>query len=179
MRSERMGAKLGRPLIMVALLAAPAWALAQRPSASVAPVALVSDTCPAVQQGGRIALDWNPIFDPAGAASGLRSFEMFFEKLDEYGVNVVDPGPRFVARTPRVPGAVTDLVNGFYHIELTIPGNAHAGSFRLVAARARAVVYPEYKDLLPRPSMTNSPVPMRLCVTVLRAAASRPATAGN
>ena len=174
-------AKRGMWLAAVALLAAPTLALAQQPAGAAAPkaVALVPDACPAVQPGGRIALDWNPIFDPSWEASGLFSFHLFFSELDEYGVNVMDQGPRFVASTQRTPGAISDVGNGFYHIELTIPRNAHAGTFRLVGALARAELDPGYKDGMPWPSMTNSPVQARFCVTVVRVAENQPATEGQ
>ena len=165
-------AKPCRWLAAIALLGAAAWALAQQPSGVAVPraVALVTDACPAVRPGGRIAVDWNPIFDPAGEASGLRSFKMIFRKLDDYGVNVMERGPTFMANTARTRGAITPLGNGFYHIELTVPRSARAGVFRLVLARATAEVYPEYKNSPPWPQMTDSPVRTRLCVTVLRAA---------
>lgn len=174
-------AKLGTCLAAVALLTTPAWAQAQQPSgpAVTKAVALVSDACPAVQPGGRLALDWNPNFDPAGEVSGLHSFELIFRKLDEYGVNVLEQGPMFAASTAHTRGAIAPLGNGFYHIELTIPRRVHAGAFRLVAARATADVYPEYKNSPPWPLMTDSPVHTRLCVTVLPPAASRPTTPGN
>jgi hypothetical protein len=171
MKTGIAGAKQGKWLAAVALLAAPIWAQVQQPPGAAVPqvVALVSDACPTVQLGGRIALDWNPNFDPPGEVSGLRSFEMVFKRLDDYGVNVMDQGPMLIARTVRTRGAITPLGNGFYHIEMTIPRNAHAGAFRLVVAHARAEVFPEYKDSLPWPFMTNSPVQTRLCVTVLPA----------
>jgi hypothetical protein len=173
-------------LAFAALLVVPNWARLQQSAAAqstsqAAPkaVALVSDACPAVQRGGRIALDWNPNFDPEGAVSGLRHFELIFRPLDQDGVSSSEPGRSFFATTKGTPGAISALGNGFYHIELTVPLKASFGVFRLVGAGAGAQLYPEYKDLLPLPLMTDSPVRTRLCVTVVPAQQSQSTTVGN
>ena len=173
-------------LALAALLAVPNSAPAQQSAvaestsrAAQKAVALVSDACPAVQRGGRIALDWNPNFDQEGTVSGLRHFELIFRPLDQDGVNFMEPGRKLFASTTGTPGAISALGNGFYHIELTVPRTASFGVFRLVGASAGAQLYPEYKDMLPLPLMTDSPTRTRLCVTIVPAQASQSTTAGN
>lgn len=186
MKARIVDVKRGILLAAAVLLAGSCWVEAQTGPTSekaqnAAPkaVALVSDACPAVQRGGRIALDWNPNFDNEGEVSGLHSFEMIFRKLDEYGVNVMEKGLMFTASTMHTAGAITPLGNGFYHIELTVARDARPGVYRLVVARASAEVYPEYKNIPPWPAMTDSPVRTRLCVTVLPPPSTEAATASR
>ena len=42
------------------------------------PVPLVSGACPEVRQGGALALDWNPGFNPPWGVTGMRSFRLVF-----------------------------------------------------------------------------------------------------
>lgn len=166
--------RFGMPLAAAVLLLSSAWAQSQQQPAAgsvahIVPkaVPLVSDACPAVQRGGRIALDWNPNFDPAGAVSGLGGFELRFRELDADQVNLTQGKPQLRLQSLAPPHRITSLGNGFFHIELTIPRTASYGVYRLVGAGAMAAVYPEYLDISPRPQMTNSPVQMRLCMTVV------------
>ncbi len=166
------------------LLVVSGWVRAQQPAANqnashAGPkaIALVSDQCPVVQRGGRISLDWNPNFDQEGAVSGLRGFQLIFRQLDEDGVHFREQARKMIVTTAHTAGALMPLGNGFYHIELTVPRTAGSGVYRLVGAGAFAAVYPEYKDMLPQPLMTDSPVRTRLCVTVVKPQPANPADA--
>jgi hypothetical protein len=128
-------------------------------------IPLVSDACPTVAAGGRIALDWNPLFDTPGIVNGLAVFEMQFKKVDEDGVNLT---PVVIAATTRrTAHAITPLGNDFYHIELTVAQRVAPGVYRLFRANASATIDPNYQGG-PKVEMTDSPVRARLCITVVR-----------
>ena len=48
-------------------------------------VALTADSCAHVSDGDIISLDWNPVFDPASAVTGVHHFVMSFARREEIG----------------------------------------------------------------------------------------------
>jgi len=132
---------------------------------SVKTVPLVSDLCPAVGPGDRVTLDWNPGFDRTWAVTGLRHFTLRFAALDQYGLHLL-PGHSLAVTTLHVPHGATAIYNGYYHLEMAVPPNAHPGTYRLTRADAVARTVPEYAGLPLQ--MTNSPADRRFCITVLR-----------
>jgi hypothetical protein len=148
-----------------------ACALAQAPQSEVsAPavprvpsVPLVSGACPAVHQGGAISLDWNPGFDPFWAGTGMRSFRLIFHQLKEDGVTL-NPASRLVLDSgPR--SRMTDIGNGYIHIEARLSPMAHRGTYHLVGAVGSPQLLPDYQGEAPR--MTVSPVRESYCITVV------------
>lgn len=145
-----------------------ACALAQAPQseapASVAPpVPLVSSGCPAVSQGGTIAFDWNPGFDPSWGVTGMRSFRLIFQALREDGVNLNPASRLLLDSDPH--GRMTAIGNGYFHIEARIPPFAHRGIYHLVAAHSAPELAPDYQG--DAPNMTASPVREYYCITVV------------
>lgn len=148
-----------------------ASALAQAPQTEVSapavprvpPVPLVSGACPAVSQGGTIAFDWNPDFDPSWGVTGMRSFRLIFQQLKEDGVTL-NPASRLLLDSgPR--GRMTDIGNGYFHIEARVPPFAHRGTYHLVAAHSAPELVADYQGDAPK--MTVSPVRESFCVTVV------------
>ena len=148
-----------------------ACALAQAPQSDVSapavprvqPVPLVSDACPAVSRGGTIALDWNPDFDPSWAGTGMRSFRLIFQQLEEDGVTL-NPASRLVLDSgPR--GRMTDIGNGYFHLEARLPPMTHLGTYHLVGAFSSPQLFPDYQG--EAPTMTVSPVSEFYCITVV------------
>jgi hypothetical protein len=150
-----------------------ACALAQTPQTEVAspaipraqPVPLVSGACPAVPQGGVISFDWNPGFDPSWEVTGIKSFRLIFQHLQEDGVNLnlasslmLDSGPR---------GRMTAIGNGYFHIEAGLPSSTHLGTYQLVGAHSSPDLLPDYHGEVPK--MTVSPVREHFCITVVPA----------
>jgi hypothetical protein len=152
-----------------------ACALAQAPQSEVsAPavpsVPLVSGACPAVRQGGAISLDWNPGFDPSWAGTGMRSFRLIFQQLQEDGVTL-NPASRLVLDSgPR--GKMTDIGNGYIHIEARLSPMAHRGTYHLVQAHSSPQLPPDYQGEAPQ--MTVSPVREFYCITVVPRAQTQP-----
>jgi hypothetical protein len=129
----------------------------------VPPVPLVAGVCPAVSQGGTIALDWNPGFAPSWGVTGMRSFRLIFQGLREDGVNL-NPASRLpLDSAPR--GRITAIGNGYFHIEAYIPPFAHRGTYHLVAAHSAPELMPGYQG--DAPEMTVSPVRDYYCITVV------------
>jgi hypothetical protein len=155
-----------------------ACSLAQTPQTEVAsptvsrpqPVALVLGACPAIPQGGAIAFDWNPGFDPSWGVTGMRSFRLIFQGLREDGVN---PNPTSRLRLDNAPrGRITPIGNGYFHIEARLPPFTRSGTYHLVDARTSAELLPDYQRDAPK--MTVSPVREYYCIAVLPA--SRPSS---
>jgi hypothetical protein len=153
-------------------------ALAQAPQTEVAspaisrpqPVSLVSGACPVVFQGGAIAFDWNPGFDPSWGVTGMKSFRLIFQQLREDGVNL-NPASRLVVDS--FPGGrMTDIGNGYFRIEARLPPPMHLGTYHLVDAYTSPALLPDYQGEAPK--MTVSPAREFLCMTVVPA--SRPAS---
>jgi hypothetical protein len=146
-------------------------ASAQAPQTEVAspaipraqPVPLVSGVCPAVRQGGVISFDWNPGFDPSWAVTGMKSFRLIFQHLQQDGVNL-----NTASRLPldSIPGGrMTAIGNGYFHIEAHVPPFAHRGTYHLVAAHSAPELVPDYQG--DAPEMTVSPVREHFCITVV------------
>jgi hypothetical protein len=153
-----------------------ACALAQAPQTEVAspavpraqPVPLVSGACPAVRQDGVISLDWNPGFDPSWGVTGMKSFRLIFQHLQQDGVNL-NPASRLVLDSgPR--GRMTAIGNGYFHIAARLPSSTHLGTYHLVDAHTSPELLPDYQG--EAPNMTVSPVREYFCITVVPA--SRP-----
>lgn len=130
-----------------------------------ATVQLVSDTCPVVHGGDRIAFDWNPVFDPEGPVLGVGVVSLQFGRQEEDGVNLL-PRSIYTLGGRKTASTATATANGFYHVEITVPGarNLQPGIYRLVNARANVQVEPDYQG--PAPHMTQSPVDDRYCFTM-------------
>jgi hypothetical protein len=151
-------------------------ALAQAPQTEVSapavprvpPVPLVSGACSVVPQGGTIAFDWNPGFDPSWGVTGMKSFRLIFQRLQQDGVNI-NPASRLVLDSgPRSKMAA--IGNGYFHIEANVPPFARRGTYHLAAAHSAPEVVPDYQGAAPE--MTVSPAREYYCITVLPA--SRP-----
>jgi hypothetical protein len=155
-----------------------ACALAQAPQTEVSapavprvpPVPLVAGVCPAVSQGGIIAFDWNPGFAPSWGVTGMRSFRLIFQGLREDGVTL-NPASRLLLDSGH-RGRMTDIGNGYVHIEARLPPMAHRGTYHLVRAVSSPQLLPDYQG--DAPEMTVSPVRESFCVTVVPA--SRPSS---
>jgi hypothetical protein len=129
------------------------------------PVPLVSGACPAVRQGGVISLDWNPGFDPSSAVTGMKSFRLIFQHLQQDGVNL-NPASRLLLDSgPR--GKITASGNGFFHIEARLPPSTHLGTYHLVQAHSSPALLPDYQGEAPK--MTVSPASESFCITVVPA----------
>jgi hypothetical protein len=148
-------------------------ALAQAPQTEVAspaipraqPVPLVSGACPAVRQEGVLSFDWNPGFDPSGSVNGMKSFRLIFQHLQQDGVNL-NPASRLVLDSdPR--GRMTDIGNGYFHIEARLPSSTHLGTYHLVDAHSSPNLLPDYQGETPK--MTVSPVREHFCITIVPA----------
>jgi hypothetical protein len=156
-------------LSVMAFACAPAQAPQTDVSAPAVPrvsqVPLVSGACPAVSQGGTIAFDWNPGFDPSWGVTGMKSFRLIFQGLREDGVTL-NPASRLPLDSfPR--GRITAIGNGYFHIEAQVPPFAHRGTYHLVAAHSAPKLVPDYQGDVPQ--MTVSPVSESFCVTVVPA----------
>jgi hypothetical protein len=155
-----------------------ACALAQEPQTEVAPppvspsqpVPLVSGACPAIPQGGTIAFDWNPGFDPSWGVAGMRSFRLVFQLLGADGVHL-KPTSRLLLNSGS-GGRMTAIGNGYFHIEARVPPFTHSGTYHLVDAHSSAQLVLDYQRETPK--MTVSPVREYYCITVLPA--SRPSS---
>jgi hypothetical protein len=142
---------------------APQEAAATSGTPTLQPVPLVSGACPAVRQGGAISLDWNPGFAPSWAETGMRSFRLIFQQLKEDGVTL-NPASRLVLDSgPR--GKMTDIGNGYFHIESRLAPMTHPGTYHLVQAHSSPELLPDYQGEAPR--MTVSPVRESYCITVV------------
>ena len=129
------------------------------------PVPLVYGACPAVRQGGFISLDWNPGFDPSYPVTGLKFTRLVFHQVREDGVSL-NPSFRFVLDSgPR--GRITDVGNGYFHLEARLPPMTHPGTYHLVGAVSSPQLLPDYRGEAPK--MTDSPVREQFCITVVPA----------
>jgi hypothetical protein len=145
------------------LAQAPQTEVAAPAVARVPAVALVAGGCPAVAQGGAIAFDWNPGFDPAWAVTGMQSFRLIFQGVGEDGVSL-NPASRLMLDSgPR--GRMTDIGNGYFHVEARVPRATHAGVYRLVGAHSAAAVAADATG--EAPTQTVSPVGESYCMTVV------------
>lgn len=135
------------------------------PKVQGATVQLVSDVCPVVHAGDRIAFDWNPVFDPEGPVLGVGKVNLQFGRQEENGVNLL-PRAVYSLGARKTPTSATATANGFYHVEITVPGERilPPGIYHLVDARVNAQVEPDYQG--PAPQMTQSPVDSRYCFTM-------------
>ncbi len=156
-------------LVLLALPAVTAQTLGDKPAIQPNVVPLQSDTCPVVYGGDKIAFDWNPVFDPEWAVTGINWARLQFARLDEDGVHLQAARRLYTLGGRSSRATVTALANGFYHIELTVhSGRAtKPGVYRLVKARMNAGVEGDYNG--PAPQMTRSPVESRFCITLQRA----------
>ena len=155
-------------LLLLALPAVPAQTPGDKPATQPKVVPLQSDTCPVVYGGDKIAFDWNPVFDPEWAVTGINLARLQFARMDEDGVHQTARSLYTLGgRSSRA--IVTTLGNGFYHVELTVQsGRAiKPGVYRLVKASMNARVEEDYNG--PAPQMTRSPVESRFCITLQRA----------
>ncbi len=145
-----------------------ACALAQAPQSGVSapavpPVPLVSGACPAVSRGGTIALDWNPDFDPSWAGTGMRSFRLIFQQLEQDGVTL-NPASRLVLGSG-TRGRMIDIGNGYFHLEARLPPTTHPGTYHLVGAFSSPQLFPDYQGEAPK--ITVSPMSEFYCITVV------------
>jgi hypothetical protein len=154
-------------LLLLALPAVRAQTPGNKPATEPKVVPLESDTCPVVYGGDKIAFDWNPVFDPEWAVTGINLARLQFARMDEDGVHQTARSLYTLGgRSSR--GIVTALANGFYHVELAVqPSRAtKPGVYRLVKASMNAQVGEGYNG--PAPQMTRSPVESRFCITLQR-----------
>jgi hypothetical protein len=145
-----------------------ACALAQAPQPEVSaravpPVPLVSGACPVVSRGGTITLDWNPDFDPSWAGTGMKSFRLIFQQLEQDGVTL-NPASRLVLGSG-TRGRMTDIGNGYFHLEARLPPTTHPGTYHLVGAFSSPQLFPDYQG--EAPTITVSPVSEFYCITVV------------
>ena len=156
-------------LLLLALPAVPAQTLGDKPATQPKVVPLQSDNCPVVYGGDKIAFDWNPVFDPEWAVTGINLARLQFARLDDDGVHLQATRSLYTLGGRSSRALVTALANGFYHLELTVrSGRAtKPGVYRLVKARMNARVEEDYQG--PAPQMTRSPVESRFCITLQRA----------
>ena len=132
-------------------------------------IPLASDSCPAVQIGDKISLDWNPNFDPSWPVIDLKGFGLSFAAVADDGVNLRQTSLILDSRS--TASDIFPLGNGFFHIAISVRPRStttrviRPGTYRLVKARAIASLDPSYTG--GPPQMTNSPVEARYCITVL------------
>jgi hypothetical protein len=154
-------------LSLLASVCAPAQAPQDSAASPVAPVAqsvpLVSGACPSVPQGGVISLDWNPGFDPSYPVTGLKFTRLVFQHLREDGVTL-NPPSRLVLETSH-RGTITDIGNGYFHIESHLPTMTRPGTYHLVGAAGSPALLPDYQGEAPK--MTVSPVRESYCITIV------------
>ena len=126
-------------------------------------VPLVSDTCPVVHPGDFVTLDWNPGFEQAWAVAALSHVALGFASLDDNGVTFRSR-PTFELEGKSV--AVNDMpsINGYFRMEIPVSRRLRAGVYRLVDARVRVKLLPDFTGAVP--VMTVSPVRDRFCITV-------------
>jgi hypothetical protein len=157
----------------LALLAV-ASVCAQAPkTAGFRTIPLVTDSCPVVQIGDRVSLDWNPNFDPIWPVTGLSGFGLTFAAVADDGVNLKQLSRQtgLILESRYTPSEITPLGNGFFHVEITVSPRStttrviRPGTYRLVRAGAIAALDPSYTG--GPPQMMNSPVEERYCITVL------------
>jgi hypothetical protein len=156
-------------LLLLVLPAVPGQTRGDEPATHPKVVPLQSDTCPVVYGGDKIAFDWNPVFDPEWAVTGINLARLQFARLEEDGVHLQAARSLYTLGGRSSQTTVTALANGFYHVELTVhSGRAtRAGVYRLVKASMNARVEEDYNG--PAPQMTRSPVENRFCITLQRA----------
>jgi hypothetical protein len=128
-------------------------------------VPLVSDTCPVVHAGDSLTLEWNPGFEQPWAVTGVNSITLGFAPLEN---NDAPVHLRSVFELQGKSVAVNDLTstNGYFHLEISVSRKIPPGVYRLVNARVRVKVLPNYDG--PSPVMTVSPARDRFCITVVR-----------
>ena len=127
-------------------------------------VSLVSNSCPEIHNGDRIALDWNPGFDHLGPVTGLKTFSVTLAPLMENGV-IGRSRITFSAGGKGHPVGAP-LGNGYYHIEIPMSTMIAEGAYRVIDADAVAEVMPQY-ERDPPPQMTVSPAQERFCINVV------------
>jgi hypothetical protein len=165
--STRTKAILGSLSLMVfacALVQASQTEVASPSVSRRQPVPLVSGACPAVPQGGSVALDWNPGFDPSWGVTGMKSFRLIFNHLQQDGVNL---NPASVLIVDGSRGRMTATGNGYFHIEARLPLFTHLGAYQLVGAHSSPEFLQDYQGEPPK--MTVSPVREHFCITVVPA----------
>jgi hypothetical protein len=153
-------------LLLLSLPAVPAQTPGDKPATQPKVVALESDNCPVVYGGDKITFDWNPVFDPEWAVTGINMARLQFARLDDDGVHLQAARSLYTLGGRSSRAMVTALANGFYHVELTVrSGRAtKPGVYRLVKARMNPRVEEDYNG--PVPQMTRSPVESRFCITL-------------
>ncbi len=179
MNSGRTASKHLRTILsgLILLVVATVYAQAPKP-AGFRTIPLVSDSCPSVQIGDRVSLDWNPNFDPIWPVTGLSGFGLTFAAVADDGVNLkqMSRQTNLILESRYTPSEITPQGNGFFHIEITVRPRStttkviRPGTYRLVRAGAIAALDPSYTGGPPR--MMNSPVEERYCITVLSLSSS-------
>jgi hypothetical protein len=156
---------LGGALGVLSLLFWAQAAYAQNPPATVQ---LVSDTCPVVHAGDKIAFDWNPVFDPEWPVIDVSSASLHFARQEENGASLLMRS-MYILGGRTSPVNVTVIANGYYHLEFTvkIDRGTQFGVYQLVQATMNARVEKGYDG--PAPQMTRSPVENRFCFTLQKA----------
>jgi len=143
------------------------WAPAAQAQSQPTTVQLISDACPVVHGGDKIAFNWNPTFDPEWPVTGLTGVTLQFGRQEENSVNLVQ---RFRltlgGRISSDRTTATATTNGYYHLEIKVPSvrSVQPGVYHLVNANMNARVEEGYNG--PAPQMTRSPVESRLCFTL-------------
>jgi hypothetical protein len=160
---------LSAGLSLLGFVCAPAQAL-QDAAPPLQPVPLVSGACPSVLQGGFISLDWNPGFDPSYPVIGLKFTRLLFQHLQEDSVHL-NPASRLVLDTDS-RGAITDIGNGYFHIQVRVPRSSRPGTYHLVGAVSSPQLLPDYQGEAPK--MTVSPVSQSYCITVVPGLRTQP-----
>lgn len=138
----------------------------EKPAPEPKVTALKSDVCPAVHVGEMISFEFNPVFDPILPVTGLRIVNLEFARMTEDGVTLERPS--VFAGSRHTVARITDIGNGFFHVEAMI-GRAAPGEYHLTNVRAFAALLEDYRGSGPEPEMTVSPVSDRYCMTVLPA----------
>jgi hypothetical protein len=156
-------------LSLLAFVCAPAQT-PQDAAPPLKPVPLVSGACPSVPQGGVISLDWNPGFDPSYPVTGLKFTRLIFHRLQQDSVSL-NSASRLVLDTDS-RGAITDIGNGYFHIQAHLPHSSRPGTYHLVGAVSSPQLLPDYQGDTPK--MTVSPVSQSYCITVVPGLRSQP-----
>jgi len=146
-------------------------ALQAPPAVPSRTVPLVSDACPVVRPGDKLALDWNPGFEHPGMVDSLLAFSLRFGLVSENGVTV-QRFPGIVVEGHGSGGFVSPLGNGYFHIELRVPPGSPPGQYKLIDAVSNAKTFPDYQG--PGLPMNNSPVRERYCITIVAAPTAQP-----
>jgi len=163
---RRIGFKWVFAGLVLAASSLPIGAQSAAPSQS-GTVQLVSDTCPVVHSGDRVAFTWNPVFDPGSVVEGVKALGLQFDRQEDNGMNLESRYRiRIGGSTKSSLLTVTPLGNDFYRFELTmqILSKFKSGIYRMTAANFVAITEDGYAG--ERPQTVNSLLDERYCITL-------------